>query len=82
TANVQLVLEGHTDNSGPVDLNMALSKQRAETVRNYLVAKGVDPSRLSVQEFGAKNPIADNSTEQGRNKNRRVVIRAVGENNQ
>lgn len=67
------VIEGHTDNVGTNEHNMKLSERRAESVVNYLVEKfGIDPSRLSAKGYGFTRPIADNSTDEGRQKNRRI----------
>jgi OOP family OmpA-OmpF porin len=65
-------VEGHTDSQGSPKLNMKLSEARAAAVRNYLIGKGIDGSRLVAQGFGQTKPVADNNTEEGRYKNRRV----------
>ncbi len=66
-------VDGHTDNVGKPESNMRLSQERAEAVVKYLVEKkGVDARRLSAKGFGDTQPIADNKTEKGRAKNRRV----------
>jgi outer membrane beta-barrel protein len=67
------VIEGHTDSVGSAEHNMGLSKQRAEAVVNYLIENfGVDRSRLEARGFGMTRPVADNSTNEGRQKNRRI----------
>lgn len=67
------VVEGHTDNVGNADYNLGLSKRRAEAVVNYLVANyGIDRSRLSAAGYGMSRPLADNASDEGRQKNRRV----------
>jgi len=67
------VIEGHTDNVGTYNHNMELSQQRAESVVNYLADNyGIDRSRLAAKGYGFTHPVADNSTEQGRQKNRRI----------
>lgn len=71
---VNIHIEGHTDSQGSAALNKVLSKKRAESVRNYLIKKGIDASRLSTTGFGPSRPIADNSTEFGRSLNRRTEI--------
>jgi OmpA-OmpF porin, OOP family len=71
---LNLSIEGHTDNVGDADRNQALSERRAEAVKAYLVAKGIDESRLSAKGFGDSQPDGDNTTAAGRNKNRRVVL--------
>lgn len=65
-------IEGHTDNKGSLQFNMKLSQDRANSVREYLIKKGVEPNRLKAVGFGPTRPIADNATEEGRAKNRRV----------
>ena len=65
---------GHTDRTGSEQTNRTLSENRASKVKNALVGQGVDPNRISTIGFGASAPIADNSTEAGRQLNRRVII--------
>jgi outer membrane protein OmpA-like peptidoglycan-associated protein len=67
-------VEGHTDNTGTPDHNTALSRQRAEAVVAALVKSGIDGKRLSAVGWGQDKPIADNRSEEGRSKNRRVEI--------
>jgi outer membrane protein OmpA-like peptidoglycan-associated protein len=69
-----VVLQGHTDNVGSDQDNVILSENRAKTIYNYLIAKGIGKSRLSYKGYGASKPIADNSTEEGRARNRRTVF--------
>jgi len=69
------VIEGHTDSNGSDAHNQDLSERRARTVLAYLVGQGVDPARLTAQGFGESQPVADNSTAEGRTQNRRVVLR-------
>jgi len=71
-ARVRIV--GHTDNTGNDAINDPLSERRAESVRNYLADRGVAPSRVETAGRGEREPIADNATEAGRAKNRRVEI--------
>lgn len=68
-------ISGHTDNVGRDDYNMQLSQDRASSVAKYLVNRGVADSRIQASGFGKSQPIADNSTEDGRAQNRRVEIR-------
>jgi len=65
-------VEGHTDNTGGAALNRRLSKNRAKSVRKYLIDKGVDAARLESEGYGPDKPIADNNTDEGRAQNRRV----------
>jgi outer membrane protein OmpA-like peptidoglycan-associated protein len=71
------VVEGHTDITGDAGYNKIIAENRAEAVRNYLVALGVDASRLSIISFGSEKPVDTNATPEGRSKNRRVVVRIV-----
>jgi OmpA-OmpF porin, OOP family len=71
----KLRIEGHTDNVGTEEANVTLSGQRALTVKNAAVAKGVNKARLLAIGFGQKKPIADNKDEEGRAKNRRTEFR-------
>lgn len=70
----QILIEGHTDASGAAAHNQALSEQRAASVKDYLVGKGIAAARLSTAGFGASKPVADNATELGRAQNRRVEL--------
>ncbi|MBB5636454.1 OOP family OmpA-OmpF porin [Pedobacter cryoconitis] len=72
TKNFSLKLAGHTDNTGSADLNMRLSKDRAESVKAYLVSQGANASRIEATGYGKNQPIATNKTAAGRQKNRRV----------
>lgn len=67
-------LEGHTDSTGNAAKNLQLSKDRAAAIKNYLIAKGINESRLSSEGFGITKPIASNKTVAGRAQNRRVEI--------
>ena len=71
----KLRIEGHTDNVGTPDSNVTLSGQRALTVKNAAIAKGVKKERLLAVGFGQNKPIGDNTTEEGRAKNRRTEFR-------
>jgi len=68
---------GHTDSTGSDAYNQTLSENRARTVANYLQMQGINPSRIRSQGFGETMPVADNLTEEGRRKNRRVEIKIV-----
>jgi outer membrane protein OmpA-like peptidoglycan-associated protein len=67
-------IAGHTDNIGDAAYNLELSRRRAEAVRNILRARGVAAARISVRNYGAERPVADNSSADGRRKNRRVEL--------
>lgn len=69
-----VLIIGHTDNTGSDDYNARLSERRAEAVKTFAMNQGVAGSRLNTQGKGENEPIADNSTEDGRSKNRRVEI--------
>jgi len=68
------VLEGHTDNVGKDAYNLSLSQRRADSVKAYVVGKGVDAARIAAKGFGETRPVADNTTVEGRAANRRVVF--------
>ena len=70
--NFSLKLAGHTDNTGSMQTNLRLSKERAEAVKAYLVSKGANPSRIEATGYGPNQPIATNATAEGRQQNRRV----------
>lgn len=65
---------GHTDNVGKPAANLALSLERANTVRAYLLTKGIDPDRVTAKGYGMTVPIGDNKTEEGRAQNRRTEV--------
>jgi len=75
--NVRTAVEGYTDSVGSEAYNQGLSQRRAESVSSYLSSRGISPSRLSVKGYGESNPIADNSTEEGRALNRRVELKPL-----
>ncbi|GAN33795.1 MAG: VWA domain-containing protein [Candidatus Brocadia sp. AMX2] len=72
--DMHIRIEGHTDNIGSMEYNIDLSQKRAQAVKNYLVGKGIQESRVSTVGFGYKKPIAPNDTEEGRSLNRRAEI--------
>lgn len=69
---VNVEIHGHTDNTGSMELNNRLSLQRADSVKTYLVSKGIDEQRMSTKGFGPNKPIASNDTVEGRTENRRI----------
>lgn len=72
--NVNIEVAGHTDSRGSDKYNMSLSQRRAEAVRNYLISKGIAADRLTAKGYGESQPVADNATDEGRFKNRRVEL--------
>ena len=72
-----LEIQGHTDNTGSLSLNNRLSQQRAESVVKYLVNNDIENHRLSAKGYGPLKPVADNNTEAGRTKNRRVEMKVT-----
>lgn len=72
--DTNILIEGHTDNTGSRDLNQRLSERRAESVATYLAGQGVDRSRMRTEGYAFDQPVADNSTAAGRQQNRRVEI--------
>jgi outer membrane protein OmpA-like peptidoglycan-associated protein len=75
---LKLEIQGHTDNVGTDDYNQKLSEARANAVSAWLIAKGISADRLSAKGYGMKMPIADNGSDEGRAKNRRVEIQKQG----
>ena len=75
--NASVTIAGHTDITYTRAYNMQLSKRRAESVKNYLVSKGVDAKRITTEYFGPDRPIADNNTVSGRTLNRRSEMKVV-----
>jgi outer membrane protein OmpA-like peptidoglycan-associated protein len=74
---VKIRIGGYTDNTGDPAANLQLSQQRADNVMAELTQLGVDPSRMSAKGYGDENPIADNSSDEGRQKNRRISLSVV-----
>lgn len=71
---LNISLKGHTDNNGTEAYNLRLSKNRVEAVKKFLVANGVAANRIKTEHYGESKPIADNNTEEGRSRNRRVEM--------
>ena len=69
-----LAIEGHTDSTGSAEYNLDLSQRRANAVLDFLQSQGLDAERLSAIGYGMQRPMADNSVEEGRQRNRRVEI--------
>lgn len=76
-----LVIEiaGHTDNVGAADANQKLSEDRANSVKQYLEKKGIAPGRVTAKGYGDTQPVADNATSAGKQKNRRTEVRILSE---
>ena len=72
--NTEVRIIGHTDSTGADSVNDPLSLQRAESARQYLAARGVDPRRVMIAGRGEREPVADNTSDAGRARNRRVEI--------
>lgn len=72
---IKIEIDAHTDNVGSDDYNLKLSQSRAESVMSYLISNGILLNRLTAKGFGSSKPVADNNTEQGRQKNRRVEFK-------
>jgi OmpA-OmpF porin, OOP family len=72
--NYTISVSGHTDNTGTEQSNQTLSENRAKAVKEYLSSKGIKPERITVIGYGSSKPVADNDTEAGKAKNRRVEI--------
>jgi outer membrane protein OmpA-like peptidoglycan-associated protein len=75
--SIKIEISGHTDNTGNADANFALSKTRAQKVAEYLTSAGIPANRLKHNGYGSSQPIADNSTEEGRQKNRRTEFKIL-----
>lgn len=73
----RIELAGHTDNVGDADANMILSKKRSEAVKHLLIQNGIEQARIKTLFFGESKPIADNTTAEGRQKNRRVELKII-----
>jgi OOP family OmpA-OmpF porin len=74
---IKVEVQGHTDSDGAAEYNESLSARRAQTVRDYLMSKGVDGGRMTVRGYGESQPVADNTTAAGKAENRRVVLRIL-----
>lgn len=76
--SVRIEVQGHTDSTGDERSNLLLSEKRAVAVKNYLAAKGVEPSRMETRGYGSSMPAGDNATEEGRAANRRIEFKVLG----
>lgn len=77
--NVSLLVEGHTDVVGSSEINYSLSLKRAESVKDYLISKGIEPHRIRTKGYGEMQPIAANTTDEGRRLNRRTELVILSE---
>ncbi|MFO7790562.1 MAG: OmpA family protein [Bacteroidales bacterium] len=75
--DIRVEISGHTDTQGNYEYNKQLSKRRAASVVNYLTNAGIDPSKLEARGASWDEPIADNNSEEGRQKNRRVEFKII-----
>lgn len=74
---INIEIAGHTDNVGSDAHNLKLSQDRANTIRTYLLSKGIKASRITAKGYGAGQPVADNGTDAGRQQNRRTEVRIL-----
>jgi outer membrane protein OmpA-like peptidoglycan-associated protein len=75
--DIRIEIAGHTDNVGTDADNLKLSQQRADAIRSYLLKKGIPPARVTAKGYGASQPVADNTTDSGRQLNRRTEVRIL-----
>lgn len=75
--NMRIEIAGHTDNTGTASHNLQLSQNRANTIKQYLISKGIPAARLLAKGYGATMPVADNDSEEGRQLNRRTEVRVL-----
>jgi len=73
----RIEVQGHTDNVGSAPSNLKLSDDRANTVRAYLLMKGIDPLRVTAKGYGMSQPVSDNKTDEGRAQNRRTEVKIL-----
>ena len=74
---IHIEISGHTDNSGNEANNLRLSGARAKSVADYLIGKGINKERIKIKGYGSSQPIAENKSEEGRAKNRRVEFKIL-----
>jgi outer membrane protein OmpA-like peptidoglycan-associated protein len=75
--DLRIAVSGHTDNVGDPAKNLELSQARAEAVKTYFTAKGVDATRIETRGAGETEPVADNKTDAGRQQNRRIEFKLL-----
>lgn len=76
---MEIEIAGHTDNVGDKNANLKLSQERAEAVRAYLIKQGIDANRITAKGYGDTKPVADNSTDKGKQQNRRTEVKIIKE---
>ncbi len=76
---MEIEIQGHTDNVGKDEDNLKLSQDRADAVKKYLVSKGINDKRITAKGYGPTRPVADNSTDAGKAKNRRTSLKVIKE---
>lgn len=76
-ADANIEISGHTDDRGAAKSNLALSQRRADSVKKYLTAKGIPAARMTPKGYGPTQPVADNATDEGRARNRRIEFRVI-----
>jgi outer membrane protein OmpA-like peptidoglycan-associated protein len=74
---MKIEIAGHTDSDGDDSANKILSEQRALAVKNYLISKGINKERIFIIGYGESRPVAENSSQEGKSKNRRTEIRIL-----
>jgi OOP family OmpA-OmpF porin len=74
----QILVEGHTDSTGPRVYNQALSERRAQSVKTFLEQQGVAPNLIKTEGYGELQPVASNASAEGRAQNRRVAVEVIG----
>jgi OOP family OmpA-OmpF porin len=75
--DLRIMISGHTDNVGEAATNIELSQQRAASVKEYMVSKGIDSGRIETRGAGPGEPVADNATDKGRQENRRIEFKLL-----
>lgn len=78
-STMEVEIEGHTDNVGNEEANLKLSQERADAVKKYITGKGIAAGRITAKGYGQSVPVADNASEQGRQKNRRTSLKVIKE---
>jgi outer membrane protein OmpA-like peptidoglycan-associated protein len=76
-SDISVEIDGYTDSDGSAKSNQILSESRADAVKNWLISKGIEAGRISAAGYGEENPIADNTTKEGKAKNRRIEFKRV-----